>query len=70
MAANLDGLARSGELGRLAVEHGPALAAGLAVLVTAKLQVSRNGCTGGVSSQQRAELAADEVARTCQAAQG
>ena len=39
VAAELDGLVRSGELGRLAAEHGPALAAGLAALLTVKLQV-------------------------------
>jgi hypothetical protein len=43
VAADLDGLARSGELGRLAVEHGPTLAAGLAALLTARLQVSGTG---------------------------
>ncbi len=39
VAADLDSLVRSGELGRLATEHGPALAAGLAALLTVKLQV-------------------------------
>ena len=39
VASELDGLVRSGDLGRLAAEHRPALAAGLAALLTAKLQV-------------------------------
>ena len=39
VAAELDSLVHSGELGRLAAEHGPALAAGLTALLTVKLQV-------------------------------
>ena len=40
VAEEMDSLVRSGELGRVATEHGPALASGLAALLTAKLQVS------------------------------
>ena len=58
MAVELDGLARSGELGRLAVEHGPTLAPGLAALLTARLQVCRT-CSDGKICPQHAVRRAD-----------